>query len=56
MTLFLIWGMPRLLDQEEGEIGRLQVTLAVWTLMSTLVEAWWAWQQRLDAKATGPTV
>jgi hypothetical protein len=51
MTLLLIWGMPRLLEQEGEEIGRLQVTLAVWTILSTLVEAWWAWQNRQDAKA-----
>jgi hypothetical protein len=50
LTLFLIWGLPRLLEQNEQQVGRLQVTLAVWTLMSTVLEAWWAWQQRREAK------
>lgn len=51
LTLFLIWGLPHLLDSEGSELGRLQVTLAVWTLMATFIEAWWAWQRAREAPA-----
>jgi hypothetical protein len=53
ITLLLIWAMPELLSEDDEALGRLQVTLAVWTFMSTFLEAWWAWQHRQDARRTG---
>jgi hypothetical protein len=50
LNLLLIWGLPRLLDATPESLGRLQVTLAVWTLMATFIEAYWSWQRRLNAE------
>ena len=54
LTFFFIWALPRLLRDDAAELGRLQVTLAVWTGMTLFVEALWAWQQRREAKRTEP--
>jgi hypothetical protein len=54
MTLLLIGALPHILDDVRGELGRLQVTLAVWLGMTVLLEALWAVQQRRDAKSIEP--
>ena len=51
LNLLLIWRLPTILDDASGDFGRRQVTLAVWTVMTTFVEALLAWQQRRDARA-----
>ena len=53
-NLLLIWQVDRLFG-DTGDLGRLQVTLAAWTLMAAGVEALWAWQQRRDAKRAQST-
>lgn len=53
-NLVVIWQLPRVFD-EVGDLGRLQVTLATWTLMTAGIEALWAWQQRRDAKRAKST-
>jgi hypothetical protein len=55
MNLALIWALPRVLADGAGDPGRLQVTLATWTLMTLFIEAYFAWQKRQDAKRAGPT-
>jgi hypothetical protein len=52
MTMLMILALPRLLDEWAGGLGRLQVTLALWLLLTVFIEALWAWQQKRDAKAT----
>jgi hypothetical protein len=52
MTMLMILALPRLLDKWAGGLGRLQVTLALWLLLTVFIEALWAWQQKRDAKAT----
>jgi hypothetical protein len=54
LTFFFIWFLPRLLREEAGDLGRLQVTLAVWTGMTLFVEALWALQKRGEAKDIVP--
>lgn len=51
LNLVLIWYLPNVLPEDIGNPGRLQVTLAVWALMTVIIEALWAWQQRRDEKA-----
>jgi hypothetical protein len=55
LNLLLIWRLPTIVDDASGDFGRLQVTLAVWTVMTTFVEALLAWQQRRDARANSAT-
>lgn len=52
LNLLFIWALPRALDDRAGDAGRLQITLATWTLMTIGLEALWWWQQRRDAKRT----
>jgi hypothetical protein len=54
MTMLMILALPRLLDDSARGLGRLQVTLALWLLLTVAVEALWAWQQKRDAKAIKP--
>ena len=55
LNLLLIWRLPTIMEDSSGDFGRLQVTLAVWTVMTTFVEALLAWQQRRDARANTAT-
>lgn len=50
--LLATWKLPEIMPKVSGNLGRLQVTLAVWTLMTVLLEAWVAWQRRLEARRT----
>ena len=50
MTLLFIWLLPRLLEGDPSQAGRLQVTLATWTVMTILLEAALSWQNRREAK------
>ena len=45
LTFVFIWALPRLLPDHGVNAGRLQVTLAIWTVMTVFVEAVWALQQ-----------
>lgn len=38
LNLLLIWLLPGLVAGAEGSTGRLQVTLAIWTLLSIFLE------------------
>ncbi|HVF82661.1 MAG TPA: hypothetical protein VM913_00625 [Sphingomicrobium sp.] len=49
-NLLFIYALPVVLDEGAGNAGRLQITLATWTLMTIGVEALWAWQNRRDIK------
>jgi hypothetical protein len=49
-NLIFIWFLPRLLSNDAGDPGRLQVTLATWAVMTMLLEGLWSWQQRRDTK------
>ena len=54
LNLLIILALPRVVPPAEGDVTRLQITLAVWNLLAVGVEALWAWQKRRDARGTTP--
>ena len=54
-NLLLIWGLPRALREDPGELGRLQVTLAVWTGLTIFLELIKMFSVRPDAAEDPPS-
>lgn len=54
-NLLLIWGLPRALREEPAELGRLQVTLAVWTGLTIFLELIKMFSVRPDEPEKPPT-
>lgn len=54
LNLLFIWALPRVLEDRAGDAGRLQITLATWTLMTIGLEALRAWQKQQEAKRSAP--
>lgn len=56
-NLLMIWLLPTVLPRDTGDIGRLQVTLAVWTGMTIFLELIMALSKRsrpIDAPPAAP--
>ena len=54
-NLVLIWGLPRVLREDAQELGRLQVTLAVWTGLTIFLELIKMLSMRPDEAKEPPT-
>lgn len=53
-NLLLIWLLPNALHKDAGDIGKLQVTLAVWAGMSIFLELLMALSRRSGSTDTPP--